>query len=145
MWSASWSTDISYFYHSDINLFLTDDAWCKLYNIWFLLCENNSRSITIQELKGATKLYFTHYSCVFIILFNTDLCRIAFSTISFGKLVFRLFELWIFNFFNQMLWTKVLKYMLSCYAIFLCNFVMWPCSHFIKTHPIKTVCKNAIA
>ena len=30
--------------------FLIDDAWCKLCNIWLLLCENNSRSITIQEL-----------------------------------------------------------------------------------------------
>ena len=33
-------------------------------------------------VKGATKLYFTHYSCVVIILLNTGLCRSAFSTIS---------------------------------------------------------------
>ena len=43
-----------------------------------------------NSIKGATKSYFTHYSCVVIILFNTGLCRSAFSTIYFGKLVFRL-------------------------------------------------------
>ena len=31
-----------------------------------------------------------NYSCVLIILFNTALCRSAFSTVSFRKLVFRL-------------------------------------------------------
>ena len=36
------------------------------------------------------KSYFTHYSCVVIILFNTTLCRYAFSTDSFTRLVFRL-------------------------------------------------------
>ena len=41
-----------------------------------------------NEIKGATKLYFTHYSCVVIILFNTGSYKSAFSTISFGKLVF---------------------------------------------------------
>ena len=30
--------------------------------------------------KGATKLYFTHYSCVVITLFNTGLSKSAFST-----------------------------------------------------------------
>ena len=38
-------------------------------------------------VKGTTKLYFTHYSCVVIVLFNTG--WFAFSTISFRKLVFR--------------------------------------------------------
>ena len=38
--------------------------------------------------KGATKSYFTHYSCVVIVLFNTALCRSAFSPVSFRKLVF---------------------------------------------------------
>ena len=33
-----------------VNLFLIDDAWCKLCNIWLLLCEHNSRSITVPEL-----------------------------------------------------------------------------------------------
>ena len=41
---ASWSTDISTFYYSDINLLLIDYACCKLCNIWFLLFENNSSS-----------------------------------------------------------------------------------------------------
>ena len=43
--------------------------------------------------KGATKSYFTHYSCVVIILFNTGLSRSAFSKIYFGKLVFYVFSL----------------------------------------------------
>ena len=41
---GSWSTDISSFYYSDINLLLIDYACCKLCNIWLLLFENNSRS-----------------------------------------------------------------------------------------------------
>ena len=43
--------------------------------------------------KGATKLYFTHYSCVVIILFHMSLYKSAFSTDSFGKLVFCIFAL----------------------------------------------------
>ena len=39
-----------------IILFLIYDAWCKLYNIWLLLCEKNSRSITIQELNTGRKI-----------------------------------------------------------------------------------------
>ena len=52
--------------------------------------------------KGATKLYFTHYSCVVIILFYTGLCRSPFSTISFRKLVFRLSMLYVFFVLGQM-------------------------------------------
>ena len=44
MWPASWSTDISSFYYSDINLFLMDYICCKLSNIWLILFENNSSS-----------------------------------------------------------------------------------------------------
>ena len=43
----------------------------------------------VKYFKGAMKLYFKHYSCVVIVLFNTSLCRSAFSTVSFRKLVFR--------------------------------------------------------
>ena len=39
-------------------------------------------------VKGATKLYFTHYSCAAIILFNTGSYKSEFSTDSFGKTVF---------------------------------------------------------
>ena len=39
-----------------------------------------------KTIKEATKLYFTHYSCVVIILFNTSLNESVFSTYSFGKL-----------------------------------------------------------
>ena len=44
MYLASWSTNISSFYYSDINLFLIDYACFRLCNISLLLFENNSRS-----------------------------------------------------------------------------------------------------
>ena len=63
--------------------------------------KNNILKVSLETnffnlFKGATKLYFTHYSCVVIILFNTGLCSSAFSTISFWKLVFCLFVLSVF-------------------------------------------------
>ena len=39
-------------------------------------------------LKKATKIYFTHCSCVVIILHNKSLSKSAFSTYYFWKLVF---------------------------------------------------------
>ena len=45
------------FFNSDINLFLIDDVWCKLCNIWLLPCDINSRSITILELNYGGKHY----------------------------------------------------------------------------------------
>ena len=56
------------------------------------------------KLNEATKWYFTHYSCVVIILLDTGLCRTEFSTIStvFHISVFSVFfvlnQFWI-NFF----------------------------------------------
>ena len=40
-----------------------------------------------KEIKGATKLHFSHYFVV-IILFNTGLYKSVFSNNSFGKLFF---------------------------------------------------------
>ena len=51
---------------------------------------NCSEVFVIKNVKGATKSYFTLYSCMVIVLFNTALCRSAFSTVSFRKLVFGL-------------------------------------------------------
>ena len=48
-------------------------------------------------LKGATKSYFTQYSSVVFILFNTGLCKSAFSTNSFRKLVFYRSALFVFS------------------------------------------------
>ena len=50
-----------------------------------------------QALKGATKLYFTHYSCVVIVLFNTSLDKSSFSTFSFEKLVLCIVEFSVFS------------------------------------------------
>ena len=49
--------------------------------------------------QGAMKLYFRHYSCGVIILLNTGLDKSAFSTYSFGKLVFILFVFSAFSVF----------------------------------------------
>ena len=53
-----------------------------------LSTNKEKKTLNYTELKGATKSYFTHYSCVVIVLFNTALCRSVFSTVSFRKLVF---------------------------------------------------------
>ena len=68
MWPASWSTNIFKFYYSDINLFLIDDAWRKLRNIWLFLCDNNSRSITVPELNTGEKSYCSYKVKFFSIL-----------------------------------------------------------------------------
>ena len=51
---------LSYYY--DINLFVIDDSWCKLCYIYLLLCESDSRSITIPELNTGGKYYCSYYS-----------------------------------------------------------------------------------
>ena len=50
-----------------------------------LICRVVKNPPALELLKGATKLYFTHYLCVIIILFNTGLYKYAFFTDSFGK------------------------------------------------------------
>ena len=51
-----------------------------------IVCNNNKKLF-----KGATKLYFMHYSCVVIILFNTDLYKSEFVTYFFRKTSFSSF------------------------------------------------------
>ena len=70
----------------------------------------------LYDLKGATKLYFTHYLCAVIILFSTGLYKPAFSTYSFGKLVFASF--WAFLCFLPVM------YWIWCYLHKLCNICM---------------------
>ena len=72
----------------------------------------------MEALKGAMKLYFTHYySCVAIILFNTGLCRFAFSTILSRKLAFRLSVLSVLFISNRMFRFKALTYVLSLFKM----------------------------
>ena len=47
--------------------------------------------------KGATELYFMHYSRVVIILLSTGLYKSAFSTYSFGKARFSSFSILVFH------------------------------------------------
>ena len=53
-----------------------------------LSTNKEKKALNNTELTVATKSYFTRYSCVVIVLFNTALCRSALSTVSFRKLVF---------------------------------------------------------
>ena len=80
----------------------------------------------LLNFKGATKSYFKHYSCVVIAFFDAALCRSAFSTVYFRKLVFPLSVL----FLNQ-----IIKIASSCYVILIYNFVLtlYKNSPFINT------------
>ena len=87
-------------------------------------------------MKGATKMYFTDYSCVVDILFNTSLYKSVFSVYSFGKLVFCLSVLFVFfacsefkvifkNFCN--IWINMIYVVGVRYSVFLFSFIT---SHF---------------
>ena len=119
-----------------------------------------------EKFKGATKSYFTHYSCVVIILFNTALCRSSFSKVSFRKLVFGLPVLslnqdiktcvtWICSFvltlyknspfINNKLFTKVLQhYVKTCFQRCFEFFKYKECKNFIikkSATKVFQVCK----
>ena len=59
----------------------------------------SKRSINGLAFREATKLHFMHFSCMVIILFNTDLRKSAFTIYSFKKVVFRLFVFYVFCLF----------------------------------------------
>ena len=77
-----------------------NDKWLNPKKYWILLRSfYNGRKVPlilpilksnkcVSDFKGAVKSYFTHYSSAVFILFNTGLCKSAFSTNSFRKLVF---------------------------------------------------------
>ena len=56
-----------------------------------------NESFSNTFFKGATKLHFTDYSRVVIILFSTGLYKSAFSTYSFGKITFLSFCVLVFH------------------------------------------------
>ena len=99
------------------------------------------RSSVRRALIGATKSYFLQYSCVAIVLFNKGLCKSAFSTVSFRKLVFLSFCAFF------MLWIKTLKYASSCYVILICYVFLF--SPYIKKLTFykylnkKAICKSS--
>ena len=70
-------------------------------------------------------------------MFNTGLCRSVFSTIAFGKLVFRLFVLSMFFVLNQMFWMKTLKYVLSLFKKVLSPIQF--CSRYIKVNALNFI------
>ena len=83
-----------------------DYFFCKIQKTLFLRCFwalpskwdffPKIRLCQLFTLQGAMKLYFTHYSCVVIILFNTGLYKSVFSIDSFGRLAFCLSALFAF-------------------------------------------------
>ena len=81
-------------------------------NIYSVVC--------LQEFKGAAKLYFTHYVCVVIILFNTGWFKPVTSTYFFAKLLSHTL-LCLFCFFE--FWCRLNKTS-KCH--------LWFCSYFIK-------------
>ena len=78
---------------------------------------------TCQSLKGATKSYFTHYSCVVIVLFERVYVS-AFSMVSFRKLVFCLSVL-------PLCFESRICVIMLCNFDMLCNFVLT----YIKNSP----------
>ena len=70
---------------------------CNLYQKLWLESFSGIQKLQYQILLKELRNCFTHYSCVLIILFNTDLNNSVFSTYSFGKLVFLLFVLSVFS------------------------------------------------
>ena len=57
---------------------------------------DNSKRVWFLFFKEATSLYFTYDTCALIIFYNTGLCKSAFSTCHFWKLVFPLFVVYVF-------------------------------------------------
>ena len=80
-----------------------------------------------QRLKEATKLYFTYYSRVVIILFNRVLYKLAFSTDSFVKLAFCLSALFAlcqirYNLHKLYNICMITAYIVGVrYSVFLCH------------------------
>ena len=95
----------------------------------------------LNSFQGTRKLYFMHYSCVVIILFNTGFKKSVFSGDSFGKLVFLSF--WAFcvfclfcvefdlGFINFL--TARNNYLQSSRCQVLCIFVLVYLNQFVKT------------
>ena len=112
--------------------------------------DNFWRPIPITDW-GYKIVFYALFLCgyCFVYFFNTALCRSAFSAASFGKLVFRFSVLSVFFVLNEMFWIKTLKYVISCYAIFLLYFVLtlYRNSPFINTKLfIKIIlCNNMLS
>ena len=109
----------------------------------------------MYDVEGATKSCFTQYSCVVIVLFNTGFCRSAFSTISFGKLIFRLSVLSVFLFcFESNVLNQDIKICYNtiqfCHVLcLLCNFARTLCimqkQAFILSYSKKLIYKGRMS
>ena len=79
-------------YYSGITLFKETHDFAKINLCFVFSCVQMPTVISVIRLtvlvKGPTKSYYTQYLCMVIVLFNTALCRSAFSMVSFRRLVF---------------------------------------------------------
>ena len=93
----------------------------------------------LDEVNGATKLYFMHYSCVVIILLSTSLYKSVFSTYSFCKTRFSSFCVLAFYVFISL----VLRFYYFCSSFCIqchlkrLNNILYIC--FYKNHVIKNM------
>ena len=110
-------------YQSDVNKLL--------FTFWILWCFN--------LIKGATKLYVTHYLSVAIILFNTVLYKFAFSTYSFGKPFFTFLILFCKLKLKCKLHTLSSICIISVYIVGIRNSLCFFC------RLLETTCKNRYA
>ena len=91
----------------------------------------------MQIVKGVTKLYFTRYSCVVIILLIVGLRKSPFFICSFGKLVF----LSLCALFSVL-------FQIRCNLVKLCNiFIIIVCIYVtgalcFLSHLLETICKS---
>ena len=109
MWPASWSTDISSFHYSDINLFLINCTCCKLCNRWLLFFENNPRSCHYTEASHWRK------DIVAVItqdrMINDNLKSQIKNQTSYTCILFLL--MWIFHYENN--WSKVFEHLCTLF------------------------------
>ena len=121
--------------------------------LYFTICYLFLNSIKVlirfwSIFKGATKLHFTYYFCVWSLLFfNISVSKLAFPTNYFGKVVFRFCVLDEFSVYSE-IWILCRIYEIIRFRIiaFIESLFIWVpsghllfCSSFIKT---VSLCKN---
>ena len=99
---------------------------------------------TFVLFKGATKLFFTHYSCVVIIFSSTGISKSAFSTYYFGILVFYLS---VFCVFCNMRFEFDVLYNHCSYKhhLAICNFVLTSYKLFLFVKTLRSYYENSVS
>ena len=141
-------THLNLFY-SDINLFFIGDASWKLCNIWFLFCENNSRSITILlefninavphpssscQLRNHKVRVYSIFASVFNLMKDTPVQLLAQISNTLDKkylIQMKYSDFW-------MVWWKFTRFFMSYLKLQVC------CSNYFQvSFRIQSKCKNS--